>query len=816
MSDLYKVGIHLAVSSNANAFFSTLGTHLLGIHRHFGRVHDDLAKTEASIGRINRMKLAIGGGIAIVGGIEILKAAGHLETAGEKLVHAQTVLGAGLPGATRAASVLDATAAAWAEAGKNMNTTVTSNIEAIHDLYNVVQDMDHAKGLLPAFNTLQTALSSIKDGSSIGEAASTKNVASAVRAFELMGKTDPHALEGMSRDFVRTTIALRGRVDGGNFLTAVQGAGDSRYGWGNEFATKGFPAMVNAMGTRAGNLMNMLNNNLYGGVASSGIQAGYQIKYGLHRQGDLEANGKAFKPGTVYQAGLLRDNPLAWAGKYREHLKELGVNVDDLKTMQDIVAKIGRGNRSVKAALDELLLPMTNRQLNKEVANIGKVGDDAAGVLQANDPKLLRDALHKQWENLQTAIGEPLVKPAMEALKSLTGVIKDLSQAAAANPGATKLLAEGIVALGAALTTGGVAAVIAAIGPVGWIAAGVTALGAAILKIDPGFFTKLIKNYVQIFDDMKAFNFGALVKDIGKLFNDGMLGLPALILPAITEVFSKIGAAIKAAVEGMLSGGILGGGKPTGEMPSGLPGQPSSYEGSGIDPSLIHKSSIVRGGGANDNGPLKTPVVRGAAGLGTGAGDTWHEAVMRAEGTSGKDPYNTVLGYGKYGRPGKPITEMTLAEVYAFGREVRRRHGSASAMGAFQIVGRTMKAHMKAAGLGPHDLFSPENQRKLADDIRRTEGLGAWEGFKSHPGERARAQRGRPLNPITSSTPVAREPAQSKQPVIVHTALHVDGKKMASVISQHQADGMLFPKKAGGMDTHGEWRCPGTPVMDAA
>ena len=135
-------------------------------------------------------------------------------------------------------------------------------------------------------------------------------------------------------------------------------------------------------------------------------------------------------------------------------------------------------------------------------------------------------------------------------------------------------------------------------------------------------------------------------------------------------------------------------------------------------------------------------VPRGASGPGTGAGGSWYEAVMRAEGTAGKDPYNVVLGNGRYGLPEKPLTDMTLAEAYRFGRTVRARHGASSAIGAFQIVGRTMREHMKHTGLGWGDKFSPENQRKLAASIRKREGWGAWEGFKVHPGELRRAREG--------------------------------------------------------------------------
>ena len=122
-----------------------------------------------------------------------------------------------------------------------------------------------------------------------------------------------------------------------------------------------------------------------------------------------------------------------------------------------------------------------------------------------------------------------------------------------------------------------------------------------------------------------------------------------------------------------------------------------------------------------------------------GYGD-FYDAIIRAEGTAKKgDPYNEVLGYGKYGRPPKPLTDMTLSEVYDWGHNVLRPNSgvNSSAVGAFQIVGSTMRTYMGAAGLGWDDKFTPENQRKLAVEIARGQGIspGTWAGFGAHPRE---------------------------------------------------------------------------------
>lgn len=118
------------------------------------------------------------------------------------------------------------------------------------------------------------------------------------------------------------------------------------------------------------------------------------------------------------------------------------------------------------------------------------------------------------------------------------------------------------------------------------------------------------------------------------------------------------------------------------------------------------------------------------------------DAIIKAEGT-GKhgDPYNASLGYLK---SPKPLTEMTMAEALAWGDHIRKgtdigRRFNSSAKGAFQIVNTTQRLAMDGLHLGPDDKFSVENQRRMAAWIARKQGLGAWEGFKSHPDQRARA-----------------------------------------------------------------------------
>ena len=123
-------------------------------------------------------------------------------------------------------------------------------------------------------------------------------------------------------------------------------------------------------------------------------------------------------------------------------------------------------------------------------------------------------------------------------------------------------------------------------------------------------------------------------------------------------------------------------------------------------------------------------------------------AIAQAEGTAGRGDYETVLGYGKYGSPDKPLTEMTVAEAYKFGQEVIRPAHRAdqggpgsSAIGRYQIVGKTMRRAAAALGIDMNKTkFDKATQDRMAAWIAQDEGLTAWEGFKHNRGQLAAAQ----------------------------------------------------------------------------
>ncbi len=109
-------------------------------------------------------------------------------------------------------------------------------------------------------------------------------------------------------------------------------------------------------------------------------------------------------------------------------------------------------------------------------------------------------------------------------------------------------------------------------------------------------------------------------------------------------------------------------------------------------------------------------------------------------GESGGD-YNALFGYqnrkgGVFGNV--KLTQMTVDQAIEFsspkgryGQWVKNKIGRvATPMGAYQIVGTTLRAAKKGLGLKGDEVMTPELQELLGQWIYRQQGTGAWEGYR--------------------------------------------------------------------------------------
>lgn len=109
-------------------------------------------------------------------------------------------------------------------------------------------------------------------------------------------------------------------------------------------------------------------------------------------------------------------------------------------------------------------------------------------------------------------------------------------------------------------------------------------------------------------------------------------------------------------------------------------------------------------------------------------------------GESGGD-FNALFGFtnrkgGRFSRI--KLTEMTVDQAIEFSRPdgeygqwVKSRIGKVSTpMGAYQIVGKTLREVKRGFGLQGDEMMTPELQERMGQWIYRQQGTGAWEGYK--------------------------------------------------------------------------------------
>lgn len=169
---------------------------------------------------------------------------------------------------------------------------------------------------------------------------------------------------------------------------------------------------------------------------------------------------------------------------------------------------------------------------------------------------------------------------------------------------------------------------------------------------------------------------------------------------------------------------------------------------------IASKTADKSGGGGGGGG-----AAGGAVDLSKISGDTPEQkAFLATVGSTEAGTYNTIVG----GQQIPELTQMTIQEVYDMGMKSKLmtgklperfggrsiRYGADShAMGRYQFIPQTMMSAMKSAGLKPTDLYSPENQDRMAlafatsiginvnrqmteSDYRKAGSSVAWEGMR--------------------------------------------------------------------------------------
>ncbi len=211
--------------------------------------------------------------------------------------------------------------------------------------------------------------------------------------------------------------------------------------------------------------------------------------------------------------------------------------------------------------------------------------------------------------------------------------------------------------------------------------------------------------------------------------------IPGQILDTFSALISRFGNAVDEMVKG---------GESAKSGSKGSPSSKSSQKGKGS------QKGGGGGGGSTSGGKVDTSKI---------SGDTPEQkAFLATVGSTEAGTYNTIVG----GQQVPELTKMTIQEVYdmgmkspimsgklpdRFGGRTIKYGADSHAMGRYQFIPDTMMSAMKSAGLKPTDLYSPENQDKMAlafataigidvnrpmteSDYKKAGSSVAWEGMR--------------------------------------------------------------------------------------
>ncbi|MCB9655907.1 MAG: peptidoglycan-binding protein [Deltaproteobacteria bacterium] len=110
------------------------------------------------------------------------------------------------------------------------------------------------------------------------------------------------------------------------------------------------------------------------------------------------------------------------------------------------------------------------------------------------------------------------------------------------------------------------------------------------------------------------------------------------------------------------------------------------------------------------------------------AGEGTSDATARQYGYA--SGYDVTLGYGAYANDKqKPLTSMTVGEVKALQQKMLahpRNRLDSSAVGRYQIVGKTLRGLQKQMGIPDSAVFTPELQDRMAMQLLETRGLSKF------------------------------------------------------------------------------------------
>ncbi|MEJ0050584.1 MAG: hypothetical protein WDN02_05160 [Methylovirgula sp.] len=244
-------------------------------------------------------------------------------------------------------------------------------------------------------------------------------------------------------------------------------------------------------GFRAGTATMSLFSQFAGGRMTAQVA---KELHGLGLVGNYETirgGGVQFDKGalnTPFIKQLLID-PLAGMGTLRDTLGKHGIEGDAMNT--EIFKIFGR--QTTQRLASDFLTNLETMIAERTRTMHGQDLDEQYKTRQEQDYDTNIRNVDIAWQNFMSVIGAPLTIKAIGYLQQITIAIDSwTAKVEKMNPGTIVRIAEAIGVLGLTLIGAGAVAIIAALGPAGWIVLGIGSLAAALAAFKPEAFNSFI------------------------------------------------------------------------------------------------------------------------------------------------------------------------------------------------------------------------------------------------------------------------------------------------------------------------------------
>ncbi|RWO97219.1 MAG: hypothetical protein EOQ98_19500 [Mesorhizobium sp.] len=270
---------------------------------------------------------------------------------------------------------------------------------------------------------------------------------------------------------------------------------------------------------------------------------------------------------------------------------------------------------------------------------------------------------------------------------------------------------------------------------------------------------ELLKQQKEIWEDIRDSGVDA----IGSIVDSALGGFSDIdsVLKSVAEDVLK--QFTELAVKNPLANTLYNKGLPTLDGIGGIGGFIKTLLGGGAPEAAGGQAlatADITAGVVNVNGALGLGAGTGAAGGPLGAitrllsgandnsasgGNAFLDLIGKAEGTDKGRGYNETLGYGAFTGGDRNLVSMTLNEIGDLQRQMLANPANnfnSSALGRYQITGRTLNGLRDQLGLSGNELFDEKMQDRLAMQLasRRGADVGGlrneWEGLRNVDGDK--------------------------------------------------------------------------------